>query len=81
MDMNTQALNQLQAREDADFGDPGLLLIIELLREAGKDLKESVSKPLHVETWDDEAEGTGVYTQGFDFDSDPVIDQPSRNRT
>lgn len=76
--MNTAALKELQLREDAEFGDPGLLRIIELLREAGKDLRESVSKPLHVETWDDEAEGTGIYTRGFDYDSDPVI--PSRYR-
>jgi len=65
----------------SEFGDPGLNRILELIREARKTVREANSKPLHVETWDDEAEGTGIYTQGFDYDSDHVIDQPSRNRT
>jgi len=63
----------------SEFGDPGLIRILELLQEARKTVREANSKPLHVETWDDKAEGTGIYG-GFDFDSDPVIDQPSRYR-
>lgn len=62
----------------SEFGDPGLLRILELIREARKEIREANAKPLN--TWDDKAEGTGSYTNGFDYDSDPVIDQPSANR-